>query len=92
MTQFEDVIKQFNKDRQTKEEYLKRLEETYDNQTWKDVIELIEQVKSITLQDEMIANILSYVEEHNRITFKQWKVLRVFLKNNNTDKKYKYGK
>ena len=45
MTQFEDVIKQFNKDRQTKEEYLKRLEETYDNQTWKDVIELIEQVK-----------------------------------------------
>ena len=40
----------------------------------------------------MIANILSYVEEHNRITFKQWKVLRVFLKNNNTDKKYKYGK
>ena len=92
MTQFEDVIKKFNKDRQTKEEYLKRLEETYDNQTWNDVIELIEQVKSITLQDEMIANILSYVEEHNRITFKQWKVLRVFLKNNNTDKKYKYGK
>ena len=92
MTQFEDVIKKFNKDRQTKEEYLKRLEETYDNQTWRDVIELIEQVKSITLQDEMIANILSYVEEHNRITFKQWKVLRVFLKNNNTDKKYKYGK
>lgn len=76
----------------SKEEFLDRLEKVYQQETWNDILYLVNQVKEIKTDQQIILNILDYINENEKISFKQWKVLRLFLKENNPDKKFKYGK
>lgn len=89
MSTFDDVLKSFEK-MKPKEQFLIELERTFDNSSWEEINNLVIEANNIHIQDEVVDNIITYVKENNKISFKQWKVLRLFIKNN-SGKKYKYG-
>lgn len=91
MSTFDKIVQSFEQNRmKSKEQFLIELEETFNNSSWDDIINLIVEVNRIDKRDEVVDNIIQYVNEKNKITFKQWKVLRLFLKNND-GKKFKHG-
>ncbi len=92
MAVFHNLVPADKKDLLAKEEYLKRLEIIYDNETWLDIQRMVNQVTDMNPNEQIVLNIIDYVNEHRKISFKQWKVLRMFLKENNPDKKFKYGR
>lgn len=75
-----------------KEQFLKELEQKFDDTPWEDILTLTHkcmQIGTDTKVQEMVHNIHKF----NRISFQQWKYLRWFnatygVKN----KKYRYGK
>lgn len=92
MAVFHNLVPADKKYLLAKEEYLKRLEIIYDNETWLDIQRMVNQVTDMNPNEQIVLNIIDYVNEHRKISFKQWKVLRMFLKENNPDKKFKYGR
>jgi hypothetical protein len=75
-----------------KEQFLIELEHKFDNSSWHEIMLLVNEVKALDIRDEIVDSIVDYVNEKNRISFKQWKVLRHHV-NYHTKKKrkYKYG-
>lgn len=94
-TTFDEIYQKFEENKQnqmkTKEEFLIELERIFDNSSWEEISDLITQATNIHIHDDVVDNIVAYVKENNKISFKQWKVLRLFIKNN-SGKKYKYGR
>lgn len=75
----------------SKEQFLIELERIFDNSSWDDIINLVDEaIKLNLLNDDVVKSIVEYVKRTNRISFKQWKVLRCNI-NDCNKKKYKYG-
>jgi hypothetical protein len=73
-----------------KEQFLIDLENQFDNSSWSEIIELVDKVITLNKPDETCNSIINYVRTNNKITFKQWKVLRIHVKEN-SEKKFKHG-
>lgn len=73
-----------------KEQFLIDLENQFDESSWSEIIDLVNKVITLNKQDQTCDNIVDYVRTNNKITFKQWKVLRMHVKEN-TGKKFKHG-
>ena len=75
-----------------KEQFLIELEHTFDNSSWSDIMYVVNEAINLNVQDDVVDSIIDYVKETNRISFKQWKVLRCHINDcNKKNKKYKYG-
>lgn len=74
----------------SKEEFLIELEKQFDNSSWSEINELVNKVVILNKQDTLCNSIIDYVKANNRITFKQWKILRIHVKEV-SDKKFKHG-
>ena len=75
-----------------KEQFLIELEQTFDNSSWEDIMLVVKEADSMNVSDPVVESIIEYVAETNRISFKQWKVLRYHINLcNKKNKKYKYG-
>lgn len=80
------------------EEIESQLENQFDNTSWEDIMRLIENVDfyvdMLGYGDATVESILKYVEEHNKISFKQWRVLKNYISYHERKKqiKFKYGK
>lgn len=83
-TTFDDVLKEFQtlKD---KKDFLIEIETIFDNSSWDDILILVDEARNLKLEtnvdEPIIDNIIQYVQEKKKITFKQWKVLRLFVNN-----------
>jgi hypothetical protein len=75
-----------------KEQFLIDLEKTFDNSSWEDIMVVVNNAINSDLADPVVESIIDYVKEANRISFKQWKVLRYHINvSDKKKKKYKYG-
>lgn len=75
-----------------KEQFLIDLEKTFDNSSWEDIMVVVNEASNSDLTDAVVESIILYVKETNRISFKQWKVLRYHINvSDKKKKKYKYG-
>jgi hypothetical protein len=76
------------------EEIKSQLENQFDNSSWEDIMQLINQVNSFNIPDATVDSILNYVGERNKISFKQWKVLKNYIRHHERSReiKFKYGK
>ena len=80
------------------EEIQLQLENQFDNTNWEEILNLIDKVDfyvyTLEYGDATVESILKYVEEHNKISFKQWKVLQNYIRYYERKKeiKFKYGK
>jgi len=75
-----------------REQFLIDLEKTFDNSSWQDIMVVVNQATNSHLSDPVVESIIDYVKETNRISFKQWKVLRYHINVcDKKNKKYKYG-
>lgn len=74
---------------ETEEQLLEMFEQT----TWEEILELSDKVLKSGKYHKTVESILNYVYEENKISFKQWKVLK---RHNDycqrtQDLKFKYG-
>ena len=75
-----------------KEQFLIDLEKTFDNSSWEDIMVVVNNAINSDLADPVVESIIDYVKEANKISFKQWKVLRYHINvSDKKKKKYKYG-
>jgi hypothetical protein len=75
-----------------REQFLIDLEKTFDNSNWDDIMVVVNAAINSHLSDPVVESIIDYVKETNRISFKQWKVLRYHINVcDKKNKKYKYG-
>ena len=75
-----------------KEQFLIDLEKTFDNSNWEDIMVVVNGAINSHISDPVVESIIEYVKETNRISFKQWKVLRCHINVcDKKKKKYKYG-
>ena len=75
-----------------REQFLIELEQTFDNSSWEDIMVVVNEANNINVPDPVVESIIDYVHETNRISFKQWKVLRHHINIcSKKTKKYKYG-
>jgi hypothetical protein len=74
---------------ETEEQLLEMFEQT----TWEEVVELMVLIAKTKVPDKIVGSIIDYVIKNNKISFKQWKVLK---RHNDycqrrKDLKFKYG-
>lgn len=75
-----------------REQFLIDLEKTFDDSSWNDIIIVVNEAINTNVSDPVVESIINYVRETNRISFKQWKVLRCHINVcNKKNKNYKYG-
>jgi hypothetical protein len=92
MNRFKEISETFKKPMPI-ENYLIQLENEFDNLSWSDTIKIVNEANDISDRDPVVDNIIQYVHDHKRISFKQWKVLRVYINDMEKRKvKFKYGK
>lgn len=96
MSKFDEVLKVFAENKKNhmtnKEQFLIQLEQIFDNSNWDDVMVVVNEAIATNVQDPVVDSIIEYVQQKNRISFKQWKVLRYHINLcNKKPKKYKYG-
>jgi hypothetical protein len=95
-SKYDEIVEYYNKQKQlrmnNKEQFLIELEQKFDNSSWEDVMVVVNEAINTHISDPVVESIIQYVHETNRISFKQWKVLRYHINLcNKKNKKYKYG-
>ena len=98
-TDYDRLVEIFNKHKikkeqemKNKEQFLIELEHKFDNSSWEDIMIVVNEAINTNISDPVVESIIDYVHETNRISFKQWKVLRYHINLcNKKNKKYKYG-
>jgi hypothetical protein len=70
-----------------------QLLEMFEQTTWEEILELVESVVNYDKSDKTVESIINYVYGNNKISFKQWKVLRRHngYCQRTQDLKFKYG-
>jgi len=96
MSTFENILKSYEK-LKSKEDFLVDIEKQFDESSWDDIKDVVDEAdiyyQKLGSKEEIIENIIGYVTEHKRITFKQWKILRMFISNSkHKPRKFKYEK
>ena len=96
MNKFEEVLKNYNQ-LKSKEDFLVDIEKEFDNSNWDEIMQTVVEADILhqksNLKEEIIDSIINYVNERKKITFKQWKVLRLFISTNkHKPRKFKYEK
>jgi hypothetical protein len=71
---------------------MEELEELFEKLDWNDIVDTIIQVEELNVHDDLVENVIKFVREKNKISFKQWKVLYTHIKYvKRKNKKFKYG-
>lgn len=68
------------------------LEKKFDQQSWDEILTMIESVEKLNIQDSLVTKVIEFVRFKNKISYKQWKVLHdhiIYVERKN--KKFKYG-
>lgn len=75
-----------------KDQFLIKLELEFESSTWEQILQLITYAEHLNIRDAVVDNIIEYVKQKNRLTFKQWKVIKMHVSNcEKTKLKFKYG-
>jgi chromosome condensin MukBEF MukE localization factor len=95
-TTFDDIVKEFQ-ELKDKKDFLIEIESIFDNSSWDEILTIVDEARVLKFKNDVnepiIDNIIQYVQEKKKITFKQWKVLRLFINDmKRKPTKFKYEK